>query len=297
MMVALLCRGHLLVEGVPGLAKTLAVKTLVPGAGRCTSRASSSRRTCCRPTSSARMIYQPQDGRVRRRARARCSRTCVLGRRDQPRARRRCSRALLEAMQERQVTIGDEHRTRCPIRSWCSRRRTRSSRRARTRCPRRRWTGSSLKVKVDYPRKRGGAPDPRPHDLGRGARGRARARARRHPISLVRARARGLPGRAHPRLHRRDRDRDPPAAGRRPAGRRAPDRSFGASPRGDARVLRGGRAPVAFLHGRGYVVPEDVKDIAHDVLRHRILLTYEAEAENVTTETIVRRVLERVEVP
>jgi MoxR-like ATPase len=54
---------------------------------------------------------------------------------------------------------------------------------------------------------------------------------------------------------------------------------------------------VAFLHGRGYVVPEDVKEIAHDVLRHRILLTYEAEAENVTTDTVVSRILERVEVP
>ena len=54
---------------------------------------------------------------------------------------------------------------------------------------------------------------------------------------------------------------------------------------------------MAFLRGRGYVVPEDVKEIARDVLRHRILLTYEAEAENVTSETVVDRILERVEVP
>ena len=54
---------------------------------------------------------------------------------------------------------------------------------------------------------------------------------------------------------------------------------------------------VAFLRGRGYVVPEDVKEIAKDVLRHRILLTYEAEAENVTSDTVVDRILERVEVP
>ena len=54
---------------------------------------------------------------------------------------------------------------------------------------------------------------------------------------------------------------------------------------------------VAFLHGRGYVVPEDVKEIAKDVLRHRVLLTYEAEAENVTSDTVVDRILERVEVP
>ena len=54
---------------------------------------------------------------------------------------------------------------------------------------------------------------------------------------------------------------------------------------------------MAFLQGRGYVIPEDVKEIARDVLRHRILLTYEAEAENVTSEEIVDRILERVEVP
>ena len=50
---------------------------------------------------------------------------------------------------------------------------------------------------------------------------------------------------------------------------------------------------VAFLRGRGYVVPEDVKEIAKDVLRHRVLLTYEAEAENVTSDTVVERILER----
>ena len=72
--------------------------------------------------------------------------------------------------------------------------------------------------------------------------------------------------------------------------------SFGASPRATLAFSEAARA-VAFLHGRGYVVPEDVKEIAKDVLRHRILLTYEAEAEDVTTETIVDRVLERVEVP
>ena len=53
----------------------------------------------------------------------------------------------------------------------------------------------------------------------------------------------------------------------------------------------------AFLRGRGYVVPEDVKDVAPDVLRHRVLLSYEAEAENVTSDQVVKRLLERVEVP
>ena len=72
--------------------------------------------------------------------------------------------------------------------------------------------------------------------------------------------------------------------------------AFGASPRATLAFSEAARA-LAFLRGRGYVVPEDVKDIARDVLRHRILLTYEAEAENVTSDAIVDRILERVEVP
>jgi MoxR-like ATPase len=76
----------------------------------------------------------------------------------------------------------------------------------------------------------------------------------------------------------------------------APLIAFGASPRATLAFSEAARA-LAFLRGRGYVVPEDVKEMAKDVLRHRILLTYEAEAENVTSEAIVERVLERVEVP
>ena len=53
----------------------------------------------------------------------------------------------------------------------------------------------------------------------------------------------------------------------------------------------------AFLQGRGYVVPEDVKEVAPDVLRHRVLLSYEAEAENVSSDQVVSRILERIEVP
>ena len=69
-----------------------------------------------------------------------------------------------------------------------------------------------------------------------------------------------------------------------------------AAPRATLAFSQAARA-IAFLAGRGYVIPEDVKEIAKDVLRHRILLTYEAEAESITTEEIVERLLERVEVP
>jgi MoxR-like ATPase len=76
----------------------------------------------------------------------------------------------------------------------------------------------------------------------------------------------------------------------------APLSAYGASPRATLAFSEASRA-VAFLRGRGYVVPEDVKEIAKDVLRHRVLLTYEAEAENITSDTVVERILERVEVP
>jgi MoxR-like ATPase len=71
---------------------------------------------------------------------------------------------------------------------------------------------------------------------------------------------------------------------------------YGASPRASIALALAARAH-AFLRHRGYVTPEDVKAIGPDVLRHRVVLTYEAEAEEVTAEQIVRRVFEVVEVP
>ena len=71
---------------------------------------------------------------------------------------------------------------------------------------------------------------------------------------------------------------------------------FGASPRASIALNLAARAH-AFLRRRAFVTPEDVKAVAYDVLRHRITLTYEAEAEEVTPEKVVSRVLDRVEVP
>ena len=71
---------------------------------------------------------------------------------------------------------------------------------------------------------------------------------------------------------------------------------YGASPRATIFLARAAKAQ-AFLDGRGYVTPEDVKAVGPDVLRHRILLTYEAEAENTTSENIVQKLFAAVEVP
>ena len=72
--------------------------------------------------------------------------------------------------------------------------------------------------------------------------------------------------------------------------------SFGGSPRASINLAKAARA-YAFVKRRGYVVPEDVRAVAHDVLRHRIGLTYEAEATNVTSDEIVSQIINKVEVP
>ena len=72
--------------------------------------------------------------------------------------------------------------------------------------------------------------------------------------------------------------------------------SFGGSPRASINLAKAARA-YAFIKRRGYVVPEDVRAVAHDVLRHRIGLTYEAEASNITSEEIVSKIVNKVEVP
>ena len=72
--------------------------------------------------------------------------------------------------------------------------------------------------------------------------------------------------------------------------------SYGASPRASINLALAAKA-FAFIKRRGYVIPEDIRAIAHDVLRHRIGLTYEAEAENITTEDIINEILNTIEVP
>jgi MoxR-like ATPase len=87
--------------------------------------------------------------------------------------------------------------------------------------------------------------------------------------------------------------RDPRAAG---LGDLADLISFGASPRATIYLARAAKA-LALVRGRGYVIPEDIKELAPDVLRHRVIPTYEAEAEEVSSDDLVQRLLDRVEVP
>jgi MoxR-like ATPase len=290
MLIALLCRGHLLVEGVPGLAKTLAVRTLGQVLDLQFARIQFTPDLLPADLTGT-LIYQQKTGEFV--ARKGPVFTNLLLADEINRAPAKVQSALLEAMQERQVTLGDAtHRLPEPFLVFATQNPIEHE--GTYPLPEAQVDRFLLKVKVDYPKKEeerevldrmlSGELPPVARVLSAGDVQRLTQRVREvwlderlrdYIVALVTATRRprevGLTEAAH-------------------------WIAFGASPRATLAFSEAARA-LAFLRGRGYVVPEDVKDIALDVLRHRLLLTYEAEAENVTGETIVERVLERVEVP
>ena len=290
MMIALLCRGHLLVEGVPGLAKTLAVKTLGQVLDLEFSRIQFTPDLLPADLIGT-MIYQQHTGQFV--ARKGPVFTNLLLADEINRAPAKVQSALLEAMQERQVTLGDTtHPLPDPFLVFATQNPIEQE--GTYPLPEAQVDRFLLKAKVGYP----SGPEER-EILDRMVAGSAPdvGKVLRRDVVL--------------RLSRRatevymdERIRDYMVALARAT--RSPKEvglaeidhliAFGASPRATLAFSQAARA-MAFLQGRGYVIPEDVKEIAKDVLRHRILLTYEAEAENVTTEEIVDRILERVEVP
>jgi MoxR-like ATPase len=290
MMVALLCRGHLLVEGLPGLAKTLAVKTLGQVLDLQFARIQFTPDLLPADLVGT-MIYQQKTGEFA--ARKGPVFTNLLLADEINRAPAKVQSALLESMQERQVTLGDtSHPLPDPFLVFATQNPIEQE--GTYPLPEAQVDRFLLKTKVDYPKK-----DEERQILDRMISGEAPSVTRLLKAETVRR----LEGRVRDiYLDSRLRDyivalvtatRNPKEVGLADL---APLVAFGASPRATLAFSEAARA-TAFLRGRGYVVPEDVKEIAKDVLRHRILLTYEAEAENVTTETIVDRVLERVEVP
>jgi MoxR-like ATPase len=290
MMVALLCRGHLLVEGVPGLAKTLAVKTLGQVLDLRFARIQFTPDLLPADLVGT-MIYQQKTGEFV--ARKGPVFTNLLLADEINRAPAKVQSALLESMQERQVTLGEvSHPLPEPFLVFATQNPIEQE--GTYPLPEAQVDRFLLKAKVDYPSRAeerqildrmmsGEVPAVSrvlPADAARKLTGRVREiymdeRLRDYMVALVSA------------------TRDPRAVGLVDL---VPLIAYGASPRATLAFSEASRA-VAFLHGRGYVVPEDVKEIAKDVLRHRILLTYEAEAEDVTTDTVVDRILERVEVP
>ena len=290
MLVALLARGHALIEGVPGLAQTLAVKAL----GQ--TLALDFRRIQFTPDLLpadlvGTLIYEPVSGQFQ--ARTGPIFTNLLLADEINRAPAKVQSALLEAMEEKQVTLGDKTRplpdpflvlaTQNPIEQEGT------YPLAEAQIDR-----FMLKLKLTYPSR---AEEAEILDRMLVERKIEASQVLDAPrLAILREITDGiyLDGKLKNYLL------DLVAATRDPRRAGLPDLadliSFGASPRATIYLARAAKA-MAFVRGRGFVIPEDVKEIAPDVLRHRIVPTYEAEAEEISSDDLVARILERVPVP
>jgi MoxR-like ATPase len=289
-LIGLLTGGHVLLEGVPGLAKTLTVRTL------CDSIHAKFARVQFTPDLLpadlvGTVIYNQQRGEFTSKLGPIFANLVLAD--EINRAPAKVQSALLEAMQERQVTIGDKTyplpdpfvvmATQNPI-----------EQEGTYRLPEAQVDRFMLMVKVGYPTR---AEERLIIDRTTGL---IEAHANKvvEPEQLVSAR------RVVRDVYMDDRVKDYIVdvvfATREPGQKGMKDMAslieYGASPRASIALALAARAH-AFLRHRGYVTPEDVKAIGPDVLRHRVVLTYEAEAEEVTSEQVVRRVFEVVEVP
>jgi MoxR-like ATPase len=291
LLIGLLTGGHVLMEGLPGLAKTLAVRTLADSIDASFARIQFTPDLLPADVVGT-TIYNQRTGEFVPH-RGPIFAHIVLAD-EVNRAPAKVQAALLEAMQERQVTIAGETyalprpflvlATQNPIEQVGT-----------YPLPEAQVDRFMLKVRVGYPtreeekeilRRMGGGGEDIP------------VRPVATPDDILQAREQ-IAG-----LYLDDRiadyildlvhaTREPKKYG---AGELAPLIEYGASPRATLALAACSRAH-AYLRGRGYVVPEDVKAIAPDVLRHRILTSYEAEAEQVTPDDVVRRVLKAVRVP
>jgi MoxR-like ATPase len=290
LLVALLTNGHILLEGVPGLAKTLSLKTLANAVALHFKRLQFTPDMLPADIVGT-MIYNPQDGAFRTKQGPIFSNLILAD--EINRAPAKVQSALLEAMQERQVTIGDEtyalpnpflvlatqnpleHEGTYPL-------------------PEAQVDRFMMKVVVSYPNR---------------AEERAilDAMATTEPSLDVRRvvsaaqimAARQVVNAIYVDDKIKDYIVEVVLATRPPNAASLNLNGYvqtGASPRATINLTLAARA-TAFLNGRHFVTPQDVKTVALDVLRHRVSVSYEAEAENVTSEDIIRKILDTLPVP
>jgi MoxR-like ATPase len=292
LVIALLIRGHVLVEGLPGLAKTLLVKTLAAAIDGSFKRIQFTPDLLPADITGT-MIFDPA-GRTFNARLGPIFANLILG--DEiNRAPAKVQSALLEAMQERQVTIGDTTyalpepfvviATQNPI-----------EHEGTYALPEAQVDRFVMKLKVDYP---SAEEELRMLSIYLDPTAALPSVRRVLPLSEVREIAH-LAASVHVDEKISRYIIQIVTATRRPADFRLPSLtthiSYGASPRATlalAHVAKGH----AFIQGRAYVIPEDVKAVAHDVLRHRLVLSYEAAAENMTADRIIEQVLGAVPVP
>ncbi|WP_433087958.1 AAA family ATPase [Dactylosporangium sp. CA-052675] len=289
LMVALLSRGHILVEGVPGLAKTLAVKALAAAIGGQFHRVQFTPDLVPADIVGTRVYHQPSGefqvslGPVF---------TNLLLADEINRAPAKVQSALLETMQERQVTIGREtHRIPKPFLVMATQNPIESE--GTYALPEAQVDRFMMKVLVGYP-----SPTEEFVIVERAILPEAVTQAVVDPERLVEMQRQVDEVYVDPSLieysvRLTNATRNPADVGLGDLTRYV---TFGASPRASINLVLAARA-LAFIRGRDYVVPEDLHELAPDVLRHRLVLSYEALSDDVTPDMIVAQVLAAVAVP
>ena len=290
LLIALLCDGHILVEGVPGLAKTLSVSTLSNTIGASYVRVQFTPDLLPADVTGT-QIYNPQEGEFHTRKGPIFANIILAD--EINRAPAKVQSALLEAMQERQVSIGGNTfplpspfmvlATQNPIESEGT-----------YPLPEAQLDRFMLKAVVNYPSQQEERQILERYENGV-------VPAVKQVVSLDElTSARSAVQEVHLNDDLRNYVVHLILATRDPRRYRmeslAPLIAFGASPRATIYLAQAAKA-FAFLEGRGYVTPDDVKAVAKDVLRHRVIITYEAEAEDLTPDAIIDRVLQGVAVP
>jgi MoxR-like ATPase len=295
MVIALLAGGHVLIEGVPGLAKTLAVRSLAGALGLPFRRIQFTPDLLPADLTGT-QIYHPATGTFRTRAGPIV--TNVLLADEINRAPAKVQSALLEAMQERQVTIGDET-IRLPDPFYVLATQNPIEHEGTYPLPEAQLDRFLMKLIVNYPER---AAELAMLALPEHANGAVELGAGDSSVmgagelALLREAARGVfvaPPVSEYLVDLIRATRDPGAYGMESL---AALIEVGASPRATLALRRSARAH-ALLSGRDFVTPHDVKVLAADVLRHRIVPSYEADAEGRTSDDILREVLGNVPVP
>ncbi|HEX8151496.1 MAG TPA: MoxR family ATPase [Thermoanaerobaculia bacterium] len=292
LVIALLIRGHVLVEGLPGLAKTLLVKTLASAIEASFKRIQFTPDLLPADITGT-QLYNPAGQTFTARLGPVFANLILAD--EINRAPAKVQSALLEAMQERQVTIGDTTyplpdpflviATQNPI-----------EHEGTYALPEAQVDRFVMKLKVDYP-----SADEELRILGLYLDPTAEKTSvkRVMPLETINDIAR-LAATVHVDERIGRYIVQLVNATRKPADYRLPSLghlvSFGASPRATLAMAHVAKAH-AFIQGRAFVMPEDVKAVAHDVLRHRLVLSYEAAAEQVTADRIVEQILGAVQVP
>ena len=290
LLIGLLADGHILLEGVPGLAKTLAINTLSQAVDAKFSRIQFTPDLLPADVLGT-MIYSQKSEQFQIKKGPVFANFVLAD--EINRSPAKVQSALLEAMQERQVTIGEETfklpepflvmATQNPI-----------EQEGTYPLPEAQMDRFMLKVVVDYPKKEEERLIVRMHNAGSFPEPESVV----SPEEIVRARSIVKQVYMDEKIERYIVDlvyatRTPSEYG---IAEIAPLLSFGASPRASISLSSASKA-YAFIKRRGYVIPEDVRAVAPSVLRHRLGLSYEAEAENVTPDQLVERIINAVIVP